>query len=132
MEITFKTFPVTDVDYIAYFQKTAGPGRETPNFLFTGFIFADRAGKKQLQALLRTVIISADYAEEKTGKKAIHNLVFLPIHRLMYTRTFGIKIQNGFAIVPSLKVSGDFDERMPMQQWGWFEAAIRKAIEMVG
>lgn len=129
METRFTTFPVTETDFVMYFQKTSGPGREEPNFLFSGFTLADRAGKKSLRALLRTVVASADHAEKMTGRKAIHNLVLTPVHRLLFINTFGIKFAGDFVIVPSLKISADFDAKMPMQKWGWFEAAIKYAIE---
>lgn len=116
--------------------------RDVPCFQFSGFSIADKAGEKELRALLKAVVNLADFADETTKGlsdhyPAQHGLKPLPALKRNGTVRVAIEpnnlqthitITHEGIIVPFLW----FNEGTTQEKWGRFEAALRETIRLIG
>lgn len=135
MTVIYKQIKVNNDMVLCHFK------RDIPCFQFTGFQFADVAGKKELKQLLKAVVNVADWADETSKPLSDHYPAQHNIKPEQALRV-GKKIRLPFSRRdPSIYITVWLDRvEVPavwynsgktQEDWGRFEAAIRETIRLI-
>jgi len=126
-----KEIYVTHLDSVKFFKP-----KDNPIVVWTGFNAADKAGIPELRKLEKALREIGDWAEEKTGKKAQHNM--RPAMALKRPGKTMLPISSKNPGVGTIVIGKDYITVPPLAMFddmvllGRLESAVREAIRLAG